>query len=182
MKQRGLPITVSVLVALCTSPMADAQSTDGNFAPVKLRSPQAIDTSNVCAGGGWLGGTGSDGAGGAGCNGAAGTGAEGTGAGDASSGRVGGAGGSIGAASTSVGPAAPAAAVDSIGAAGIGASPGAAVVSGLGGGEFGRRLASSRSGSPSYSLRSLYYRCETFRSTADCLTAAYTQPLPLEVC
>jgi hypothetical protein len=33
-----------------------------------------------------------------------------------------------------------------------------------------------------YSLRPLYFRREMFKSTADCLTTAYTQRLPLEVC
>ncbi len=33
-----------------------------------------------------------------------------------------------------------------------------------------------------YSLRAIYFRRDQFRSTADCLTAAYTQRLPLEVC
>jgi hypothetical protein len=33
-----------------------------------------------------------------------------------------------------------------------------------------------------YSTRAIYFRRELFRSTADCLTAAYTQHLPLEVC
>jgi hypothetical protein len=33
-----------------------------------------------------------------------------------------------------------------------------------------------------YSLRAIYFRRDQFRSTSDCLTAAYTQRLPLEVC
>ena len=33
-----------------------------------------------------------------------------------------------------------------------------------------------------YSLRAIYFRRDQFKSTADCLTAAYTQRLPLEVC
>jgi hypothetical protein len=31
-------------------------------------------------------------------------------------------------------------------------------------------------------LRGLYFRREMFKSAADCLTAAYSQRLPLEVC
>ena len=33
-----------------------------------------------------------------------------------------------------------------------------------------------------YQLRPVYFRRDAFKSTADCLTAAYTQRLPLEVC
>ncbi len=33
-----------------------------------------------------------------------------------------------------------------------------------------------------YSLRAIYFRRDQFKSTADCLTSAYTQRLPLEVC
>jgi hypothetical protein len=33
-----------------------------------------------------------------------------------------------------------------------------------------------------YSLRAIYFRREQFKSTADCLTAAYTQHLPFELC
>jgi hypothetical protein len=35
---------------------------------------------------------------------------------------------------------------------------------------------------PPYSLRAIYFRRDQFRSTGDCLTAANTQRLPLEVC
>jgi hypothetical protein len=37
-------------------------------------------------------------------------------------------------------------------------------------------------GARPYSLRAIYFRRDQFKSTADCLTAAYTQRLPLEVC
>ena len=33
-----------------------------------------------------------------------------------------------------------------------------------------------------YSLRAIYFRRDQFKSGADCLTAAHTQRLPLEVC
>jgi hypothetical protein len=33
-----------------------------------------------------------------------------------------------------------------------------------------------------YQLHAVYFRRDMFKSTADCLTAAYTQRLPLEVC
>ncbi len=42
--------------------------------------------------------------------------------------------------------------------------------------------ATSLQGARPYSLRAIYFRRDQFRSTADCLTAAYTQRLPLEVC
>jgi len=37
-------------------------------------------------------------------------------------------------------------------------------------------------GDPFYTLRAIYFRRESFKSTADCLTAAHAQQLPLEVC
>ena len=33
-----------------------------------------------------------------------------------------------------------------------------------------------------FALRAVYFRREAYSSTADCLTAAYTQRLPLELC
>jgi len=42
--------------------------------------------------------------------------------------------------------------------------------------------AASLQGARPYSLRAIYFRRDQFRSPADCLTAAYTQRLPLEVC
>lgn len=33
-----------------------------------------------------------------------------------------------------------------------------------------------------YSLRPIYFRRDQFKTTADCLTAAYDEGLPLEVC
>ena len=33
-----------------------------------------------------------------------------------------------------------------------------------------------------YTLQAVYFRLESFKITADCLTAAYAQQLPLEVC
>jgi hypothetical protein len=33
-----------------------------------------------------------------------------------------------------------------------------------------------------YQLRAVYFRRDLFKSTADCLTAAYTQRLPLSLC
>jgi hypothetical protein len=56
---------------------------------------------------------------------------------------------------------------------GVGGSAGA------GGGDIGPSLQGS---ARPYSLRAIYFRREMFRSTADCLTAAYAQHLPLEVC
>ena len=43
--------------------------------------------------------------------------------------------------------------------------------------------AASREETPrAYQLRPVYFRRDAFKSTADCLTAAYSQRLPLEVC
>jgi hypothetical protein len=39
-----------------------------------------------------------------------------------------------------------------------------------------------RGGPRPYSLRAIYFRRDQFKTTADCLTSAYTQRLPLEVC
>jgi hypothetical protein len=33
-----------------------------------------------------------------------------------------------------------------------------------------------------YSLRAIYFRRDLFKSPSDCLTAAYTQRLPLDLC
>ena len=42
--------------------------------------------------------------------------------------------------------------------------------------------ATSLQGAQPYSLRPIYFRRDQFRSPADCLTAAHTRRLPLEVC
>jgi hypothetical protein len=58
-----------------------------------------------------------------------------------------------------------------------------------GGGGGGVDVGSDPSGATSlqgatrpYSLRAIYFRRDQFKTTADCLTAAYSQRLPLEVC
>lgn len=59
-----------------------------------------------------------------------------------------------------------------------------------GGGSSGSGGAASRAGggladigaARPYSLRAIYFRRDQFRSTADCVAAAYGQRLPLEVC
>jgi hypothetical protein len=69
-----------------------------------------------------------------------------------------------------------------VGAAGAASATSAAASgadSSVGGGSA---AASLKATSRTYSLRALYFRREMFKSTADCLTAAYTQGLPLEVC
>jgi hypothetical protein len=68
---------------------------------------------------------------------------------------------------------------------GTGTSSGAApsAVGGGGGSVDGwSRSQALQSPSRLYFLRAQYFRRELFKSTADCLTAAYTQRLPLEVC
>lgn len=137
---------------------------------------------NTCAAGG--GGGGSGGGGGAG----------GAGAGSAGSGGSGGAGASAGgtAAATSVGVSPGANSVAPAHNGGVGLGPGT-VIRNLGSGEFGPNggIGGDAGGDPSaatlqgtrpYSLRAIYFRRGQFRSTSDCLTAAYTQRLPLEVC
>ena len=75
-------------------------------------------------------------------------------------------------------------------ATGIGATIGGAG-NGAGGGNGGGGV--DAGGDPSgatalqgaarpYALRAIYFRRDQFKTTADCLTAAYTQRLPLEVC
>jgi hypothetical protein len=45
---------------------------------------------------------------------------------------------------------------------------------------FGGSL--SPEGRRAFQLRAVYFRRELYKSTADCLTAAYTQRLPLDLC
>jgi len=43
--------------------------------------------------------------------------------------------------------------------------------------------AASREETPrAYQLRAVYFRRDQFKSAADCLTAAYSQRLPLDLC
>lgn len=50
---------------------------------------------------------------------------------------------------------------------------------GVSGGSVGL---SPRDRARAFALRAVYFRRELYRSTADCLTAAYTQRLPLDLC
>jgi len=141
---------------------------------------------NACAAGG--------GGGGSGGGGGAGGGSSGGGSSGAGSGSAGSAGSTGGAAATSgavgVGPAANSVAPAHNGGVGLGLGTairgvGNGGVGGNGGGiEAGGDPsgATSLQGARPYSLRAIYFRRDQFRSTADCLTAAYTQRLPLEVC
>jgi hypothetical protein len=56
----------------------------------------------------------------------------------------------------------------------------ASALGGLGDGRSG--IASRQLDNRLYTLHAIYFRREAFKSTADCLTAAYAQQLPLEVC
>jgi len=67
---------------------------------------------------------------------------------------------------------------------GTGSGAPGAVGGGGGGGSIdgaSRSLAGRPADRP-YSLRATYFRRDLFKSTADCLTAAYTQHLPLDLC
>jgi hypothetical protein len=66
-------------------------------------------------------------------------------------------------------------------AAANGAASGAAGDGGWGGGGYyGRGTAQERA--RAFSLRAKYFRHDLYKSDADCLTAAYAQQLPLEMC
>jgi hypothetical protein len=70
-----------------------------------------------------------------------------------------------------------------VGAAVGGVGNGAPGGNGIGGIDAGGDPSGATSlGARPYSLRAIYFRRDQFKSTADCLTAAYTQRLPLEVC
>jgi hypothetical protein len=112
----------------------------------------------------------------------------------ASGGSGGGAGGPSGTAAASsavgVGPAPDSVAPAHNGGVGLGLG---AAIRGVGNGSVGGNGsgvdaggdpsgATSLQGARPYSLRAIYFRRDQFRSAADCLTAAYTQALPLEVC
>jgi hypothetical protein len=68
-----------------------------------------------------------------------------------------------------------------IGSGANGANAGAAGTSPGGGGDSRAATALLRANRP-YALRAIYFRRELYKSTADCLTAAHAQRLPLEVC
>jgi hypothetical protein len=153
---------------------------------------------NTCAAGG--GGGGSGGGGGGGGSGGSGGGGGGSGGGSSgagssgASGASGGSAGSTGAAaaasSVGVGPAADSVAPAHNGGVGLGLGTAIRGVGngGVGGNDGGVDAGGDPSGATSlqsarpYSLRAIYFRRDQFRSTADCLTAAHTQRLPLEVC
>jgi hypothetical protein len=156
-------------------------------------------------GGGGSGGGGGGGSGGGGSGGGGGGGSGGGGAGGASGGASSSGGSSSGGTGASAGSADSAAAASSVGVgpAANSVTPahnggvGLGIRSGFGGvgnggvgGNGGGSIdaggdpsgATSLQGARPYSLRAIYFRRDQFRSPADCLTAAYTQRLPLEVC
>jgi len=69
-------------------------------------------------------------------------------------------------------------AIGANGANGVGGP--ASLLGGVGDGRSG--TASGPLTNRLYSLHAIYFRREAFKSTADCLTAAYAQQLPLGVC
>lgn len=78
------------------------------------------------------------------------------------------------------------------GGAAMGSATGAATAAAVGNGGNGNGASSGDSGgsdglSPqegarAFALRAVYFRREAYASTADCLTAAYTHRLPLDLC
>ena len=70
---------------------------------------------------------------------------------------------------------------DSVGAAN-GAASGAAAAPG--GWDSGRYYGSGtqQERARAYSLRAIYFNRDRYKTEADCLTAAYTQKLPLDLC
>jgi hypothetical protein len=181
MTLRGLPTAVCLLVALGTGTTVHAWTAEHD--------------ANICAAGGGGGGGGSGGGGGgSGGGGSGGGGGGGSGAG-ASAGNSGNAGSAGSAAATSVGVGTVGPATNSVApthhggiATGIGAAIGSAG-NGAAGGGVGVDAGGDPSGATSlqgaarpYSLRPIYFRRDQFKTTADCLTAAYGQGLPLEVC
>ena len=152
---------------------------------------------NTCAAGG--GGGGASGGGGGGGGGSGGGGAGGAGGGSAGAGAGSGSSGSAAAsaggtaAATSavgVGPGANSVAPAHNGGVGLGLGTvirnldngGFGPNSGIGGDAGGDPSAATLQGTRPYSMRAIYFRHDQSRSTSDCLTAAYTQRLPLEVC
>jgi hypothetical protein len=144
---------------------------------------------NNCAAGGGGGGSGGggEGAGGAGGGGSSGG---GSGASAGSGGTAVSTGGAAAASSVGVGPAASSVAPAHNGGVGLGIRSGIGGVGngGVGGNGVGIDAdgdasgANSLQGARPYSLRAIYFRRHQFKNTADCLTAANTQRLPLEVC
>ncbi|HZB53816.1 MAG TPA: hypothetical protein VE527_09310 [Reyranella sp.] len=132
------------------------------------------DANNCAAGGGGGSGGGGGGGSGAGSGGSAGS----TG-GEAAASGVG-----VGPAANSVAPADNGgvrlgirSGIGGVGNGGVGGSGGGGIDAG--GDPFG---ATSLQGARPYSLRAIYFRRDQFRSASDCLTAAHTRRLPLEVC
>ena len=58
----------------------------------------------------------------------------------------------------------------------------AAAGTGPGGGGDSRSATALLRANRPYALRAIYFRRESYKSTADCLTAAHAQHLPLEIC
>jgi len=76
----------------------------------------------------------------------------------------------------------PSSAAAANGAAASGSTNGSDGASGgfSSGGYYGSGTAQDRA--RAYSLRAIYFRRDLYKSSADCLTAAYTQQLPLDLC
>lgn len=170
------PLSVSLLAVLCISTVVHANT-------LAVAASHSLD---VCKDGGGGGGSGGGGGGGSG-----GGGGGSSGSGSASSGSGGGAAAaaaSVGSSTISVGSSNLGGAIG----AGIGtgnATGGGAAAAGPSGGAAGAGGSAngiSRFATPeerrAFALRAMYFRGDVYRSTADCLTAAYTQRVPLDLC
>jgi hypothetical protein len=174
MSLRGLPIMVSALVVLWTQAAVGGPSSRSADS-FKLAPPTPFHAPDVCAGGG--GGSG-------GSSGAA------TVRSAASS--VGATASTPGASTASIGAAGNPVSIthfgtaDGTGTAAIGGASGAnAAAAGAspgGGGDNRSAAALWRRADRPCSLRAVYFRRDLYKGTADCLTAAHAQQLPLEVC
>jgi hypothetical protein len=197
MSLRGLPVVVSALVLLCThAAMGESPARIADFSMSILAG--FANAPDLCASGGGGGGSGGGGGGSGGGGGNGSSGGGGTGGGG------GGTGNGASSAGVSAAPSASAVSTSSVSATGNpvgttnfgtadgvatatiggganGANAGAAGTSPGGGGDSRTATALLRANRP-YALRAVYFRRELYRSTADCLTAAHAQHLPLEVC
>ena len=182
MSLRGLPVLVSAVVILGLNP-ALAGSSDRNASVVKLVASAPTNALDTCAAGGGGGGGGGGGSGGSG----GGSGGAGAASGAASGGAASAAPSNSGASLSAVGTTNSFSAPNGAGnASAVGGANGAnGVGPGGGGGSVGGGLSETPSlqrGDRFYTVRAIYFRRESFKSTADCLTAAHAQHLPLEVC
>jgi hypothetical protein len=155
------------------------------------------------SGGGGAGGGGSGGGSGGGGAGGGGSGGGGSGGGSSGGGSAGGGGSGSSGVGAAGGGATGAGATPGVG--NLGGAAGAGIATGSGAGSVGAANGSASNGASNgaaggwdtgsyygrgtqeeraraYSLRAIYFNRDRYRTEADCLTAVYTQQLPLELC